>query len=216
MRYYLALLLTPFAFAQTDHFSFGVTAGASLLRPTSSVPFAPDQSPRYTLGADFQFSLNEHVSLRVNPTYRRLGERFGGVIGDVNLLPFYQFLSGSSKLRAHSVELPVIGQYTFRQQSQQWRPFLGAGFSLQKSLSQTQQDSFTILNTQSGAQSQVNLISSRNSKLDVGAVFSSGVEFKWKRLRYSPELRYTRWGNHDVSPLVHKENQLDALVSFRF
>ena len=60
-----------------------------------------------------------------------------------------------------------------------------------------------------------------NKRTDVGMVFGGGVEFKIKRLRISPEFRYTRWGSENFrdpvrSLLRTNRNQGDFLLGILF
>src|SRR5438045_4070089 len=136
MRSLLCLFVCLPLAAQTRPFFFGLTGGIPFGRITSSVPFGPDESRRYTFGITLGAALNEHISVEFNPLYRRTGERFGLVPG---FFPFIfdgatqQVLANTGHVRGHSLELPVIGKYTFREAGKAWRPFAGAGFAFQTS-----------------------------------------------------------------------------------
>ncbi len=53
-----------------------------------------------------------------------------------------------------------------------------------------------------------------------GIVFGGGLEIKIKRLRISPEIRYTHWDSgrsgNTTGPLSYNQNQVDFLMGFTF
>lgn len=216
MRLFLFLLAAPLAFAQSERISFGLTGGGALTRPTSKNPFVPDESRRYILGPDVRFALTENVSLRFNPLYRRLGQTLGGVLGEVPLRPNEEFIGGVTRLRGNTIELPVLGQYHFGGANRKWRPFAGAGFSFQRTFGQRQKNAFQVRNTETGSIQTAESYPARPSVSEVGAVFATGIEFKWKRLRYSPEFRYSLWPGSTPAPFRASRGQFDALFSIRF
>ena len=63
MRSLLFLLVCLPLAVQTRPFFVGLTGGIPFGRITSSVPFGPDESRRYTFGVTLGAALNEHISV---------------------------------------------------------------------------------------------------------------------------------------------------------
>lgn len=199
--------------AQSQRFSFGFTGGVPLTTPGPSDSFFHNESRRYTLGVTFELFLNDQISLNLNPLYKRTGSSLSWnfpSVSEPGTVP--QALAASSRIRNHSIELPVIGKYTFRPAGVSWRPFAGAGFALQKA-HQDSQDRNVVWFPDPGQTRVAEGASDRWTSMDVGAVFASGVNFRRGRFTFAPELRYTRWG---ASNATHRRNQAEALFSIRF
>jgi len=96
-------------------------------------------------------------------------------------------------------EIPLMAKYRFPGVG--LRPFLGAGGSFR---------SFGDLPA----------ISTNLNDSGWGFVIGAGLEIKVKRLRISPEIRFTRWGSGENSTgesvLKFNRNQADFLVGFTF
>jgi hypothetical protein len=181
---------------------------------TSSIPFGPDESKRYTFGLTVEASLNEHVSVNFNPLYKRTGVSMG--LLPYTVVPFGQddqLLQSSASVRSHSLELPVIGKYTFRDGDRKVRPFLGAGFSFQTAWEKTS-NNLLLRNSTTGTTRT--LLSSNQSRnpFDVGAVASAGVNIQQGWVTLAPEIRFTRWG--DNFSFTHRRSQAEFLLSLRF
>ncbi len=214
MRLISIFLLSLPLLAQWNHVSLGVTGGVPLNRMTTSVPFGPDESKRYTFGITVETSLNEHVSVNFNPLYKRTGIRYGLLPGIS--YPFSteeQLVQSSASVRSHSLELPVIGKCTFRGGDRRIRPFLGAGFSFQTAWQHT--DNSLLLRSNATNATRTLLVTDEfRTAFDVGAVASAGVNVKQGWATLAPELRYTRWG--DAYSFNHRRSQLEFLLSLRF
>ncbi len=167
----------------------GVTGGVPLNRMTTSIPFGPDESKRYTFGFTVETSLNEHVSVNFNPLYKRTGVRFGP-LPDANfsLPPGQQLLQSSAQVRSHSLELPVIGKYTFRDGDRKVRPFLGAGFAFQTAWQQND-NRLLIRNTATASNQSVSSSRSFRTPFDVGAVASAGLNIRQDGQSSRPEIQ---------------------------
>ena len=214
MRLIFFLLLSIPALAQWKHLSLGVTGGVPFNRMTSSVPFGPDESKRYTVGITIEAKLNEHVSVNFNPLYKRTGVRFG-LLPNTNLvlLEGDQLVASSSQVRSHSLELPVIGKYTFRSGDRKVRPFLGAGFSFQTAW-QRYDTNILIRNAARATQSTILMSDRFRTPFDVGAVASAGVNIRQGWVTVAPEIRFTRYA--DAYSLTHRRSQTEFLLSLRF
>jgi hypothetical protein len=194
--------------AQDQRFSFGVTAGLPLDKTTSNMGSSRVDNNRFTFGVSIEGYLNEHLSVDFNPLYKRTTSYFSNTTfsGVGNTLSVV-FLEQASK--NHSLELPVIGKYTFREKGKRWRPFVGAGFAFQ-----TAWQTDRTLSQFGGANS--GLLANQGDKrtpFDAGAVFSAGLRMGKGRFQVVPELRYTRWG---VGNLAHHQDQPEFLLTFRF
>jgi hypothetical protein len=214
------ILLLAFArlSAQAPYFSFGLSGGVPLSRGTGSIPYGPDQSPRYTLGLNLEASFTDHISVVFNPNYRRTGVDYGIVpgsvlsAGSVIVILAQPLVANSGTVRSNSLELPVIGRYTFQRPSEKVRPFAGAGFALQTAW-QTVHNTVTLADQTSNTTQTYNSLTTNRTAFDTGVVVSAGAVVRQGRFRYLPELRFTRWGNANTS---HFRSQLEALFSVRF
>lgn len=218
MRLSLLLFTVAATLAAQDlkpRFSFGVTGGVPLgdMMPSRS-GFFHEESRRYTLGPAFDLSLNSKLSVTVNPLYKRTGYSTLPFSGFIDLGPDvpFQYMYGPERMRAHSLELPVIGKYHFGNNESRFRPFVGAGFAFQTAWYTTER-SFTTRDVQTGALSFSDTKTERRTSTDTGVVLSTGFEFAHGPLRFTPELRYTRWGS--ASPTRDRQ-QTDALLTIRF
>ena len=201
-------------FAQTERFTFGVTGGVPFGRVTSSNPYGPDESKRYTVGLSFDAWLNEHVSLNFTPLYKRTGARYGIVPNTyINIgADTQRIYENYGQVRGHSLELPVIGKYTFRPASKTWRPFFGAGFAFQTAF-ETVENRVVVRDANGGNQQTIDAKYDRRTPWDVGAVAATGLSIRHGRIEYLPELRVTRWGNPNTG---HGRTQGQFLFSIRF
>jgi hypothetical protein len=201
--------------AQTERFSFGVTGGVPIGPMTSKSGYENrNESKRYTVGFSLEVFLNEHISIVTNPLYKHTGYSFdiSRTYLDPSGTTAQQNVRSFGRVRSESLELPVMGRYTFRSSRQRIRPFAGAGFAFQKSFQNT--ENTTVLSGANIIGSQVFRGSSDGrTPLDTGAVFSAGLSIKQGRIHYVPEFRYTRWGGGNPS---HNRNQSEALFTIRF
>jgi hypothetical protein len=118
----------------------------------------------------------------------------------------------------YSIQMPVIGKYTFRDAAEKWRPFVGAGFGFQTAWQNNHQTSSLSEITPSTAPIRVVVNSSARSydswaTFDAGAVLSAGVRLSAGRFQFVPEFRYTRWGGGNNT---QGRNAPEILVTFRF
>ncbi len=207
----ISLFALPLA-AQQQRFSIGVTGGVYLGHDRSFVSAPPGtystvDPGRFTGGLSFEAYLNDHVSLDFNPLFQRSkNEQF--LFSSFGL----QVTQTHATAENYSINMPVIGKYTWGESGQAWRPFAGAGFAFQSAWQVNKQESILSSNTGIEQQRSTNSFDTW-AKYDVGAVFSAGIRFGKGRIQYVPELRYTRWGGANAT---HGRNQPEFLFSFRF
>jgi hypothetical protein len=192
--------------AQTSRFSFGAIGGVRL---SSGAPEdTHDESPRYTVGADFEASFGNHLAVEVDALYKRFGYSY--VITETLSGPGFPpevDLIAVTRIRANSVEFPILGKYYFGRRNPRGRFFVDTGYSFQRSW---------VTATTGVVQSPccVNIASPGGAEppVEVGAVFGAGVTRKMGALTIAPTFRYTRWGyqSDGASP-----NQLEILLSLR-
>lgn len=180
------LLFFGFAYlAQAQVLSFGVKAGIPLSSPP---PFAGlhQNTGRWTAGLTAQYHVASGIYVEADA-----------------LLRGYSFVLGSSTSSAHSYkqdvtawDFPFLLKYCFG--GSPVRPFVDAGYSLTH-------ESYDV-STLDGHQ--------RASRNGTGPVVGLGVEFKYRRVKVSPEVRYTRLSHS--GPSGSNGNLLTALVGVTF
>ena len=112
----------------------------------------------------------------------------------------------ASRTRMEVFELPVLGKYYFRRESN-LQPFVLTGYSFRKGKTHVDNSVTTEGRTTSGE-------SSGWSDLDIGASFGLGLRYRLGRVSLSPEVRYTEWGGQP-SRIVSKR-QADFLFGITF
>ncbi|MEX2261872.1 MAG: porin family protein [Bryobacteraceae bacterium] len=203
---FYTLLLSFFSAAErvaAQLFSFGLKGGVPLLEParTNNISWVNDESRRYTFGPAIEFRLPDNFSVEANLLYSRIGSTS-------NFLDTYV-----SRTRSHSVELPLLGKYTFMPESRTWRPFVSSGFAFRKIWSVTA-GTYPNFDPAGNVIGNAAFRSGSRSGLHVGAVFGGGVRLKTKLFDIVPEFRYVRWGAGTGT--VTNANQAGFLVGIHF
>lgn len=153
------LAVLPFE-AQT--ISAGLKVGVPLTAlVTASSPGYQASTRRYTLGPAIELKLVHRLALEAGALYKRLEFGYSG--------------AGSS---AGRWEFPFLVKYRFR--GWLWRPFVGAGASL------------NWVNGSGGRFAELRHGSA------VGIVAGTGIETRLGRLRLAPEVRFTRWADRNL------------------
>ena len=207
MRLFCFFMLTLPLAAQTSRFTLGITGGVPLGSITSSA--GREESKRYTFGPLLEISFTEHITVAVNPLYKRTGWSFPPYSG---VTPEVEFRFDGTRSRSHSLELPVIGKYSFGAANRRWRPFLGSGFAFQAAWQRTETRG-SLRNLETNMVQSLDLGSELRTPTDVGAVASAGISLRRGRFAFVPEIRYKRWGS---SSSARSRHQADFLFSIRF
>lgn len=210
-QFSLGMLLVASAFAQPV--SIGVKGGIPMtdafetFRGNNSA-YATN-TKRYVVGPDIQFNLPARFSIEGAALYKRLGYQYD---------QFNPALPAYAKVVANSWEFPITVKYAILPTP--IRPYVEAGGAFRHISGIHQIRNITnaagnVINTNLDSASEF------NKRTDVGLVFGAGLEFKIKRLRISPGVRYTRWGSENFrdpvqSLLRTNRNQADLLVGILF
>lgn len=197
----MALACTLPAFAQTSRFSFGATGGVRL---SSGAPDgAHEESPRDTVGADFEVAFGDHLAAEAGALYKRFGFSYAIDIGFPGEEAYIL-----TRGRANSLEFPIVGKYYFGARSRRGRFFVATGYSFQRSwASSTLGVEGDVGESAGGA-----VVASPGPPIEVGAVFGAGWARKMGRITMAPTFRYTHWGSRYDGASV---NQLEVLLSLR-
>jgi hypothetical protein len=210
MKYFLPLFLIAMA-APAQVVSFGITAGVPV---TPAVPGNFYSNPyldtgRWTVGPDVDFHLVSGLSFEVGMLLR--GYRI--VRSDVISPGVSGTILDSYRTDAKDFDFPLLLKYRFLSGAR--RPFIDAGYVVtHESLDNSAAPSF--ISAGPGAVLAVDLPPSGPAKLSQvlnGGAIGIGEEFKYRKFRIAPEVRFTVL-NHNFGTTAQR--QLSALVGFTF
>ena len=157
------------------------------------VPFtdpmgSPSESRPYAVGPTVEVRLPAGFAVEASAIYRRIGQTYWlGPIPEANQPGII------NRTRGNSWEFPVIGKYYFQRHGSVWQPYLGAGLAFRTVGFHVDQSVLSGSNLQSAV---LGFHGESRSDLGVGATAAAGVRLRVGRMAFSPEVRYTRWGNH--------------------
>lgn len=198
--------------AQT--FTFGVLGG---VRTTGSFTGnLTDESKRYVFGPAADLQLPHHFSLEVDALYRRFG------YSDTVVVPIVPGSLTVMRERDNSWEFPVLAKYHVPIRG--LHPFAGAGVAPRRISGRVNQSGYTA-DFLTGLPSQP-LSGSYKTSYDptVGLVIAGGAEVGIGRIRFTPQVRYTRWNGRFLDETVRNigflgfefyqapQNQLDVMI----
>ena len=204
--------------AASQPFSFGVKAGA----PVTDLDYAqygsyfPFQTVtnRYLIGPTAEVTLPFGFGVEVDAIYRHFrytssGERAGA--------------SSTTRTVGNGWEFPFLAKRRFGKRS--FRPYIGAGIAID-----------WVYGRQTGTETlvtptlpPVTIITpldrslSADNSVVAGFALGGGLEFGAGVLRFSPEIRYTRWftphfigGGGEFGALASQQNQIEVMVGITF
>jgi len=203
----LTALALP-ATAQFPHLSFGAVGGVPLT--TGVYSGYSNESPFYTVGPTLELRFGRRFAAEVDGLYRRIGSSGVHNVGVSPLPPYGPEAVEVTRLRANSVEIPILGKYYFGQGDSHSRFFVATGYAFRRSYTRT---TIGIVEEAPGVEViSISLGSGASPPTEVGAVFGAGWTRKWGAVTISPTLRYTRWGSRWDGT---NSNQLEILLSLR-
>jgi hypothetical protein len=179
--------------------SFGVVGGAPFTDVVNSynsntLTLLP-KSTNFIVGPSFQVNLPLSLRIEVDALYRPYSflatQTASGFINPVNL-----------NVSANDWNFPVLMQYRFK--TPIVKPFVEAGFAVDH-LSNLSAAATAIASGPGQLEHQTN----------VGVVLGGGVDVKVPFVRFSGELRYTRYGSADFQQISNL-NQAEFLLGVHF
>jgi hypothetical protein len=183
VRYFLSICLLIFcgnSYAQ--RLAVGVKGG---IRASDDLNgWASAESRRYAIGPMVVLGLPWRFSLEFDALYRRFGDTSVStdILGDLSL----------ARTRANVWEFPMLARFRIA------GPFYAAGGIAPRRMSGSTQGHYVGRDFSTGAVNTViDSTSTDHYDASVGAVAAAGASFG-KRLKFSPEFRYTRWNNNPV------------------
>ncbi len=195
LRYFsvVALFAAGPAYSQ---YSFGVKAGVSMTDAYTNNPIADGGSghfnDRYTAGLTAEYRFTTHFSLEADVLYRHSGfDAIGGFLANTP--------NGSVDVKDFQVPILVKYEVTLGR----LQPFVDFGAA------------YRHLSTSGRAAPE--LQDAQHADI-AGPVIGVGVAFKWRRVKISPELRYSGWSQTAFNnvAVTSNQNQGDFLVGFTF
>jgi hypothetical protein len=195
---FLLLLLLGTPAVAGDLFGIGLRAGAPLTDAFEAVN-SPDfnfrsSTKRFTIGPSAELFLPFGFGVEADVLYRRTEMEVTSTGS-----PEFPTEPVTTSQSVGVWEIPMMGKWRFPGGG--LRPFIGAGGSFR---------SFGDLPA----------FSTNLNDSGWGFVLGAGLEIKIKRVRISPEIRYTRWGSGQKdtgdSLLRYNQNQADFLVGVTF
>jgi hypothetical protein len=216
-------LIVPLFFAAAltapaQRFSFGVKAGAPVTDalPYDASPYSMVDTGRWTVGPTAEVRLFSHLSFEADALFRGYRSQSSGgsfILAGTSLITGQTVpLSASFRQNTKEWDFPLLLKY--RVQAGTMHPFVDAGFEFAHASSDFT-NSFSCLagpDTCSTA-SIGSFVTSQNSYSSSvnrqGPAAGIGVEFKFGKVRISPEVRYTKLTRPNA-------NEVTVLAGFTF
>lgn len=210
MREYSVLLtsLAAWFFAVSGASAQFLSIGVKGAVPVNSPNFSSDESQRYIVGPSIEFRLPANFAVEASALYQRTGYT-------AYLLPYEIPGSGvttgySIRQRGNAWQFPIVGKYYFSSRRYPWQPFVGTGYAVRT----TWTHSTSVVTTNNAGLTTVQTYSGDSrSPLDVGVLFAAGVRLHVGPAKFSPEIRFTRWGSADFQT---RKNSVAFLLGISF
>ena len=159
------------------------------------------KTKRYLVGPTIQFNFGSHFALEGDLLYKRLGYQYDQLLGEQTF---------DSTTVANSWEVPILAKFLILPGPV--KPFLSAGGAF-RHISGIGQLRNVVNAGLAPVSVRLNSATEFNRRNDIGAVFGGGVEFKIKRVRITPEFRYTRWGSESFRDRRHLFGRVESYAS---
>jgi hypothetical protein len=200
--------------ASAQRFSFGVKAGAPVTDavPNDAGPYSMVDTGRWTVGPTAEVRLFSHLSFEADALYRGYRSLSPGgsfILSGTSLMPVFP-VSASILQNAKEWDFPLLLKYRF--QAGTMHPFVDAGFEFAHASSDftisclAGPDTCSAAGIGSYVTSQNSYSSSVNRR---GPAAGVGIEFKFGKIRISPEVRYTKLTRPNA-------NEVTVLAGFTF
>jgi hypothetical protein len=197
------LLLTPLP-GRAQSVSFGLTAGLPINQLATAVDGQVSNTGRITFGPSFRVHLPHRFGIDVDLLYKQFD--FG-------------FAADAARITLHRLELPLEFRYDFRDSPA--HPFVHGGMSFNRVITMGGASNcgdfgggtgFYCIGGKPAGQLR--------HEHTYGPVLGAGVDFGWRAIRLSPEIRLTRWVDRNFgtadSPLRSNLTQVEVLLALTF
>ena len=196
MKLFSFLLFGSLLILHSQPVSIGVKGGLLL---TDALRYSYDESPNYTVGPTVEFRLPRNFGIETGFLYKRVGSSASYSFGPAQ---------AHIRTRGNSFEIPVVGKYYFTP-SKLFTPYLGLGVAMRRTWYTTEASNNV------PPVPPFNSVSKDVSPFGAGAAGAAGVQFRYGRLKFSPEVRYTRW-SAETQRLSRNPNQAEFLLGISF
>ena len=105
-----------------------------------------------------------------------------------------------------------MGKYYFGSRQRSWRPYLGTGYSFRTTWYNVDGKT-TSVNPGQNTTVTSPFHSEFRTAVDVGAMAAAGVRFQTGRIKFLPEIRYTRYSE---ATSFFRKNQVKFLMGITF
>jgi hypothetical protein len=204
LRFLCSIILGGIA-ASAQAVSFGVLGGVTLTDPLSF----RDESRPYIVGGSIEVRLPGRFAVEADVLYQRIGTSTS-LSGFLNPT----ITSITDRQRGNSWKFPILGKYYFRPRTSAWQPFVGTGYAFRAIQFHDDVNETTV--DSSGAIHNTTFHGDHGDGLGVGAIFATGVRFHAGRFAFSPQVRYTRWGDTQNNPTSLRKNEAGLLLGISF
>lgn len=214
MRNSILVLLFSCVPALAQNLSVGVKGGAPLGDAFSIASNAAagrsyfQNAKRYTFGPMVEVRLPFRLGIEFDALYKRQEYGYTATAGTASV---------NALTKGRSWEFPLLVKY--RAPFVLAYPFVGAGVSF-RSLRGLKQFVTTTLPGGGSTTAQSETPEELNEKFNKGIVLTGGLEVKPPVIRFSAELRYTRWVDHSFRGALNvfgsNQNQVEALLGLSF
>jgi hypothetical protein len=201
--------------AQAQRFSFGVRAGAPVTAalPYDSSPFSMVDTGRWTVGPTAEVRLFSHLSVEADALFRGYRSQSSGAFILAGTSPVSLQtppVSVFSRRNTKEWDFPLLLKYRF--QAGRMHPFVDAGFQFAHASSDFTISCFAGPDICSAAGIGSSVTSQNSFSVSVnrqGPAAGVGIEFKFGKVKISPEVRYTRLTRPNA-------NEVTVLAGFTF
>jgi hypothetical protein len=215
MRHFILPLFFAAALtAQAQRFSFGVKAGVPVTDalPYDNSPYSMVDTGRWTVGPTAEVRLFSHLSFEADALFRGYRSQSSGgsyILAGGFVLLNQAVVSGFFRQDTKEWDFPLLLKYRF--QAGTMHPFVDAGLQYAHKSSDLT-TSFSCLagpDICAAAGVAYSQHSSSSSVSSLGPAAGVGMEFKFGKVKISPEVRYTKLTRPNA-------NEVTVLAGFTF
>lgn len=187
MRNLLLFLLIPVA-ASSQVVTFGIKGGVPFGQPTADFGHLKIDSGHWTVGPVAEFHYRARLSFEVGALYSGYDVLYDANSSILSPAPLPNVrIDGRGETKAW--DIPAVVKYRFRASG--WTPFVLGGFNYRRESTDVHVSCTAADGRACG--STIGFTERYSTSQDrVGPTFGAGIEWRYGRIRFAPEIRYTR------------------------